>query len=74
MNEAQPKNDTRLTLETAVIAIAKVQAAYNCTDIEAITRMQGAAAECGDEFSLEVLCEIKSVLIDPLLFGLAEPR
>ncbi|WP_219097558.1 hypothetical protein [Pseudomonas sp. UMAB-40] len=52
-----------LTLETAVIAIAKVQAAYSCTDLEAITKMQGAAAQAGDEASLEVLCEIKSVLL-----------
>lgn len=71
---AQQKYGTSLTLETAVIAIAKVQAAYNCTDIEAITKMQGAAAESGDEFSLEVLCEIKSALIDPVLFGMAEQR
>ena len=52
-----------LTPETAVIAIAKVQAAYNCTDLEAITKMQGAAAEAGDGASLEVLCDIKSVLL-----------
>lgn len=52
-----------LTTETAVIAIAQVQAAYNCSDLDAITRMQGAAAEAGDEASLEVLCAIKGVLI-----------
>ncbi|WON77548.1 hypothetical protein [Serratia sp. UGAL515B_01] len=53
-----------LTLETAIIAIAKVQAAYNCADLEAITRMQAAACKAGDEASLEVLCEIKSQLLD----------
>lgn len=53
-----------LTLESAVIAIAKVQAAYSCTDLEAITRMQAASAKAGDESSLEVLCQIKSVLLD----------
>jgi len=52
-----------LNLETAVIAIAKVQATYGCTDIEAITKMQGAAAEAGDEASLEVLCHIKAELL-----------
>lgn len=52
-----------LTIETAVIAVAKVQAAYNCTDLEAISKMQAAAAKEGDEASLDVLCEIKSVLI-----------
>lgn len=54
---------TSLTIETAVIAIAKVQAAYNCTDLEAITKMQEAAAKAKDEQSLDVLCEVKSVLI-----------
>ncbi|MGQ6546012.1 hypothetical protein ACUNEV_00525 [Serratia sp. IR-2025] len=53
-----------LTLETAVIAIAKVQAAYNCSDVEAVTKMQSAACKAGDEASLDVLCEIKSQLID----------
>ena len=52
-----------LTLETAVIAIAQVQAAYNCSDLEAITKMQGAAAQSGDEASLEALCQIKAVLL-----------
>lgn len=52
-----------LTLETAVDAIAKVQAAYNCTDLEAITKMQGAAAKAGDDGSLEVLCAIKAALL-----------
>lgn len=52
-----------LTIETAVIAIAKVQAAYNCTDLEAITKMQEEAAKAKDEQSLDVLCEVKSVLI-----------
>ena len=28
-----------LTIESAIIAIAKVQAAYNCTDLEAISKM-----------------------------------
>jgi hypothetical protein len=52
-----------LTAEAAVIAIAQVQAAYNCADIEAVTLMQGAAAKAGDEGSLEVLCQIKSALL-----------
>lgn len=52
-----------LTIETAVIAITKVQVAYNCTDIEAISRMQSAAAKAKDETSLDVLCEIKRELI-----------
>lgn len=52
-----------LTLETAVTAIAQVQAAYSCTDVEAITKMQGAAAKAGDEGSLEVLCAIKASLL-----------
>lgn len=52
-----------LTPENAVMTIAKVQAAYNCTDLEAITKMQGAAAKAGDETSLEVLCNIKSALL-----------
>lgn len=52
-----------LTPETVVMAIAKVQAAFNCTDLEAITKMQGAAAKAGDETSLEVLCNIKSALL-----------
>lgn len=52
-----------LTTETAVTAIAQVQAAYNCSDLDAITRMQGAAAKVGDEASLEVLCAIKAELI-----------
>ena len=54
-----------LNLETAVMAIAKVQAAYSLTDLEAITKMQGAAAAAGDEASLEVLCEIKAELLKP---------
>lgn len=54
---------TSLNFETAVMAVAKVQAAYNITDLEAITRMQGLAAKAGDEASLEVLCEIKSELL-----------
>lgn len=52
-----------LTLELAVIAIAEVQVAFNCSDLEAITKMQGAAAKAGDEESLKVLCEIKSGLL-----------
>lgn len=52
-----------LTIETAVMAIANVQAAYGCSDIEAISKMQSAAAKAGDEHSLDILCEIKSVLI-----------
>ncbi|HID9922349.1 TPA: hypothetical protein ACXI4C_004396 [Pseudomonas aeruginosa] len=48
---------------TAVIAIAKVQAAYRCSDLEAITKMQAAAARDGDEATLEVLCDIKSLLL-----------
>lgn len=54
---------TTLTPETAIIAIAQVQAAYNCSDLEAITKMQGAAAKAGDEQSLSVLCDIKNQLI-----------
>lgn len=54
---------TSLTLEAAVIAISQVQAAYNCTDIEAISKMQAAAAKADDEVSLEMLCEIKAVLL-----------
>lgn len=54
---------TSLTLETAVMAIAKVQAAYNCTDLEAITKMQTAAVKADDAVSLDVLCEIKGELI-----------
>lgn len=57
---------TSLTIETAVIAIAKVQAAYNCTDLEAITKMQAEAAKAGDEKSLDVLCEVKGVLIQQM--------
>lgn len=53
----------QLTLESAVQAVAKVQAAYNCTDLEAITKMQGAAAKAGDEASLEFLCQIKATLL-----------
>ncbi|WP_198537180.1 MULTISPECIES: hypothetical protein [Pseudomonas] len=52
-----------LTLESAVAAIAQVQAAYNCTELEAITKMQGAAVAAGDESSLEALCKIKAVLL-----------
>lgn len=52
-----------LTFETAVMAIAKVQVAYNCSELEAITRMQGAAAKAGDEVSLEILCNIKRQLL-----------
>lgn len=52
-----------LTPETAELAIAHVQVAYGCGDIKAITLMQGAAAEAGDEASLEALCQIKSALI-----------
>ncbi|MGB3122650.1 MAG: hypothetical protein WBB95_02470 [Pseudomonas sp.] len=52
-----------LTLESAVQAIAQVQAAYNCSDLEAITKMQGAAAKSGDEASLEFLCQIKANLL-----------
>ena len=54
---------TSLTIESAVIAIAQIQVAYGCSDIEAITRMQSAAASVGDEASLDVLCEIKSHLL-----------
>lgn len=58
---------TSLTLEAAVIAISQVQAAYNCTDLEAISKMQAEAAKVGDEESIEVLFQIKSVLIEQLL-------
>ncbi|CAI1544718.1 hypothetical protein ACN2AS_05510 [Serratia liquefaciens] len=54
---------TSLTLETAVMAIASVQAAYNCSDLEAITKMQEAAAKANDEQSLDVLCDVKWQLI-----------
>lgn len=37
-----------LTIESAIIAIAKVQAAYNCTYVEAISKMQSEAAKAGD--------------------------
>lgn len=56
-----------LNIEAAVIAISKVQAAYNCTDIEAISKMQTEAAKVGDEDSIEVLFQIKNVLIEQLL-------
>lgn len=52
-----------LTVETAVAAISEVQVAFNCTDLEAITKMQGSAAKAGDELSLQALCEIKAVLL-----------
>ncbi|SDN51559.1 hypothetical protein SAMN04490208_0556 [Pseudomonas poae] len=55
--------EMNLTLESAVQAIAQVQAAYNCSDLEAITKMQGAAAKSGDEASLEFLCQIKANLL-----------
>ena len=55
-----------LTIESAIIAIAKVQAAYNCTDIEAISKIQAEAAKAGDEKSLGVLCEIKAKLISKM--------
>lgn len=58
---------TSLTFETAVMAIAKVQVAYDCTELEAITKMQGAAAKAGDEQSLAVLCDIKAELIDQMM-------
>lgn len=57
---------TSLTIETAIIAIAKVQTAYKCTDLEAISKMQAAAAKAGDEQSLDALCEVKSVLIQQM--------
>lgn len=56
-----------LNIESAVIAISKVQAAYNCTDIEAISKMQTEAAKVGDEKSIEVLFQIKTVLIEEIL-------
>lgn len=55
-----------LTFETAVMAIAKVQVAYSCSELEAITKMQGEAAKAGDEPSLEILCEIKGQLIEQM--------
>lgn len=57
------EHEMQLTLESAVKAIAQVQAAYNCSDLEAITMMQGAAAKAGDEASLECLCLIKANLL-----------
>ena len=58
---------TNLDFETAVMAISKLVVAYNCTEIEAITKMQGAAAKAGDDASLEALCEIKGKLIEQLM-------
>lgn len=58
---------TSLTFETAVMAIAKVQVAHECSELEAISMMQSAAAHAGDEASLEVLCEIKGKLIEQML-------
>lgn len=58
-----------LTFETAVMAIAKVAVVHECSELEAITLMQGAAAAAGDEPSLEVLCGIKSELLQKV--GLA---
>lgn len=55
---------TVLNLDTAIIAIAKVQTAYCCSALDAITLMQSAAAKARDEQSLEVLCEIKGRLIE----------
>lgn len=52
-----------LTFETAVMAIAKVAVAHECSELEVITMMQCAAAAAGDEASLEVLCQIKSELL-----------
>lgn len=52
-----------LTFESAVMAIAKVRVAYNCSEMDAITKMQEAAAKAGDEASLDVLCSIKSKLL-----------
>ena len=56
-----------LTLETAIIAITQVQVAYNCSDLEAISKMQAEAAKVGDEESIEVLFVIKNELIKQLL-------
>lgn len=58
-----------LTHESVVMGIAQVQADYGCTELEAITKMQSAAAAVGDEAALEVLCEIKSAVLDPIHFG-----
>lgn len=58
---------TSLNFEAAVMAISKVVVAYNCTELEAITKMQGSAAKAGDDASLEVLCEIKGKLIEQLM-------
>ena len=58
-----------LNFETAVMAIAKVAVAHECSELEAITLMQGVAAASGDEESLEVLCSIKSQLLEQV--GLA---
>ncbi|MNJ82008.1 hypothetical protein D3C77_811310 [compost metagenome] len=55
-----------LTFETAVMAISKVQVAYSCSELEAITKMQGESVKAGDEASLEVLCEIKGRLIEQM--------
>lgn len=56
-----------LNFETAVMTISKVVVAYSCTELEAITKMQGAAAKAGDDASLEVLCEIKEKLIEQMM-------
>lgn len=63
-----------LTLQTVKRAIADVQAAHQCTALDAITKMQGEAAGAGDEPSLEVLCAIKADLLGltPDLNELAE--
>ena len=55
-----------LTFETAVMAIAKVAVAHECSELEAITMMQSAAASTGDEKSLEILCDIKRELLEQI--------
>ncbi len=57
------KQDAEKAVKTFVKAIAAVQAAYHCPELEAITKMQGAAAAAEDEWSLEILCEMKNAIL-----------
>lgn len=45
---------------------AYVMAELNCTEIEAVSKMQATAAKNGNEELLEDLCEYKSQLISAL--------
>jgi len=55
-----------LTAETAPAAIEAIKNVFHCTDLEAITKLQGEAAKAGDEPSLEVLCASKWKLIEEI--------